>query len=253
MNRVTGLRVEGDRRIVTCADGSEIVSRAVVIATGVAHRRLAIPGIEALRGVGVFYAAAVSEAPAMKGQHVFVVGAGNSAGQTALYLAKYAAQVTILVRSDSLAKSMSEYFITEIAATANIDVRLTTEVVGAHGTGQLSSSRLLNCTTRETKTVPAAALFILIGAEPHTAWLPDAIARDARGFILTGRDLLRDGQPPARWPLERPPALLETSLPGVFAIGDVRQRSMKRVASAVREGATAISLIHEYLQEHSLT
>jgi thioredoxin reductase (NADPH) len=251
MNRVTGLRVEGDRHIVTCADGSEIMSRAVVIATGVAYRRLAIPAIEALRGVGVFYGAAVSEAPAVKGQHVFVVGAGNSASQTALHLARYAAQVTILVRSDSLAKSMSEYLITEIAATTNIDVRLTTEVVGAHGTGQLSGLELRNCATGETETVPAAALFILIGAEPQTAWLPDAIARDARGFILTGRDLLRDGQLPGGWPLERPPALLETSLPGFFAVGDVRQRSMKRVASAVGEGATAISLIHEYLQEHS--
>ena len=157
------------------------------------------------------------------------------------------------MRSDSLAKSMSEYLITEIAATANIDVRLTTEVVGAHGTGQLSSLELHNCATGETETVPAAALFILIGAEPHTAWLPDAIARDAYGFILTGRDLLRDGQPPEGWPLERPPALLETSLPGVFAVGDVRQRSIKRVASAVGEGATAISLIHEYLQELSRT
>lgn len=253
MNGATGLRVAGDRRIVTCADGSEIASWAVVIATGVSYRRLAIPTIEALTGVGVFYGAAMSEAPAMKGQHVFVAGAGNSAGQTAIYLAKYAAQVTIVVRGDALAKSMSEYLITEIAGTPNIDVRLTTEVVGAHGAGQLGGLALRHRRTEETETVPAAALFILIGAEPHTAWLPNAIARDEQGFILTGRDSLRDGQPPKGWSLDRPPALLETSLPGVFAVGDVRQRSMKRVASAVGEGATAISLIHEYLQERTRT
>jgi thioredoxin reductase (NADPH) len=185
----------------------------------------------------------------MEGQPVFVVGAGNAAGQAAIYLAKYASQVTILVRGDSLATSMSDYLVQEIDGTRNIDVRLNTQVTGARGPGRLESLDLHNSKTGGTETVSAAALFVLIGAEPHTAWLPPPVVRDERGVILTGRDLLRDGQMPEGWPLGRPPYLLETSVPGVFAAGDVRHRSMKRVASAVGEGSTAISLIHEYLRE----
>jgi thioredoxin reductase (NADPH) len=249
MNSATGLRVEGEKRIVTCADGSEIESRAVIIATGVSYRRLQAPGVDDLTGMGIYYGAAVSEAPAMEGRPVSVAGAGNSAGQAAIFLAKYASQVTILVRGDSLAKSMSDYLVQEIAGTPNIDVRLNTQVVGAHGTGRLETLDLANSAAGTVETVQAAALFVLIGAEPHTNWLPESIARDERGFILTGRDLLHDGQMPKGWPLARPPYLLETSVPGVFAAGDVRHRSMKRVASAVGEGSTAISLVHEYLQE----
>jgi thioredoxin reductase (NADPH) len=243
-----GLRAEGSERVVTVAGGDEVRSRAVVIATGVSYRRLGIPSLDALTGAGVFYGAATSEAKAMKDREVFVVGGANSAGQAAVHLARYAAKVTMVVRGQSLADSMSEYLVKEITSTPNIAVRLNAVVTGGAGTGCLESLTLLDQASGVTKTVPAAAVFVLIGAEPRTQWLPNDIRRDRWGFVLTGTDLMAGGHPPDGWPLQRPPMLLESSLPGVFAVGDVRCGSVKRVASAVGEGSVAIRLIHDYLR-----
>ena len=242
-----GLTVQDGRRVVH-AGGAEVGARAVVIATGVSWRRLGVPGLENLIGAGVFYGAAGAEARAMAGQDVYVVGAGNSAGQAAIHLARYAATVTMVVRGADLAATMSSYLVTEISKTGNIRVRLATEVTGGHGQCSLETLTLRDSGSGVTGTVPAAALFVMIGAEPRTGWLPDSIGRDEDGFILTGRNLQRAGRLPADWPFARPPLLLETSIPGVFAAGDVRHRSIKRVASAVGEGATAIQLVHEYLR-----
>ncbi|HEX5876734.1 MAG TPA: FAD-dependent oxidoreductase, partial [Actinomycetota bacterium] len=245
--RAVGLHVAGPDRVVTLGDGTEVTSRAVILATGVSWRRLGVPSLEALVGAGVFYGAATSEAVAMKDERVFVVGGGNSAGQAAVHLASYAAQVTMLVRGPSLAETMSDYLVRELEATANVTVRYNTEAVDGHGDGRLSGLTLEDRTSRATETVPATALFILIGAEPHTGWLPDTLRRDRWGFVITGTDLLQDGQPPAGWPLDRPPMPLETSLPGVFAAGDVRHGSTKRVPGAVGDGSVAIRLVHEHL------
>ena len=245
----TRLQPVSTGRALTLADGSRAVSRTVVIATGVSYRRLPVPGLDALLGAGVFYGAAVTEAKAMQGQRVAVVGGANSAGQAAVHLARYAEQVTLLVRGRSLADGMSSYLVEELGRAGNITMRLHTEVDAVHGAGRLEALTLRDGTTGATETLPAAALFILIGAEPHTDWLAATLARDERGFLLTGRDLSRDGKLPGTWPLGRPPLLLETGLPGVFAAGDVRHGSVKRVASAVGEGAIAIQLVHEYLRD----
>jgi len=247
-NPATGLRVHGAERMVTVAGGSEVRSRAVVIATGMSYRRLGIPSLDALTGAGVFYGAATSEAKAMKDREVFVVGGANSAGQAAVHLARYAAKVTMLVRGQSLAEGMSDYLVTEITSTANIAIRHNTVVTGGTGMGHLESLTLRDQVSGAIETVPATAVFVLIGAEPRTQWLPDDIARDRWGFVVTGTDLLASGHPPEGWPLQRPPMLLESSLPGVFAAGDVRRGSLKRVAAAVGEGSIAIRLIHDYLR-----
>src|SRR5215471_17147696 len=247
-NPATGLRVQGAERVVTVAGGSEVRSRAVVIATGVSYRRLGIPSLDALTGAGVFYGAATSEAKAMKDRDVFVVGGANSAGQAAVHLAKYAARVTVLVRGRSLAEGMSEYLIREIESAPNISVRTRVSVTGGAGQGRLERLTLTDLKSGAAETVAAAALFVLIGAEPHTRWLPGAVRRDDSGFVLTGPDLLEDGRAPEGWPLRRLPMLLESSLPGVFAAGDVRHGSVKRVASAVGEGSTAIQLVHNHLR-----
>ena len=242
-----GLTADGAGHVVHAA-GGQVEARAVVIATGVTWRRLGVPELEALVGAGVFYGAAAAEARAMAGQDVYVIGAGNSAGQAAIHLSKYAASVTIVVRGPGLTASMSSYLVTEISKTANIRVRPSTEVTGGAGQCSLESLTLRQRISGATETVPAAALFVMIGAEPRTSWLPGSIERDDEGFIRTGRDLHRPGELPAGWPLKRSPLLLETSVPGVFAAGDVRHRSVKRVASAVGEGATAIQLVHEHLR-----
>jgi thioredoxin reductase (NADPH) len=242
----TGLEGRGSERVVHLADGHQIAAKAIIVAPGISWRRLGIPRLEALVGSGVFYGAAGSETRAMDGCDVFVVGGGNSAGQTALHLARIARQVTMVVRSDDLARSMSAYLIREIRATSNITVRLCTEVTDGHGSDHLDSLTLHDGRSGRTEQVGAAALFVLIGGEPHTQWLPDAIQLE-RGYILTGRDVVRDGSHPSRWPLDRAPFPLETSMPGVFAAGDARYRSIKRVASAVGDGATVVRLAQEYL------
>lgn len=243
--QAVALERRGDVRVVRLLDGTEVCARTVVIATGIEWRRLGIPRVEALIGAGVFYGAAVSESRVMQDQDVFVVGAGNSAGQAALHLAKHARSVTLLVRGDSVAKSMSSYLVTAIESTPNIFVRHRTEVVDAAGHEALQSITLADRTSGGVESVAARALFVMIGGEPHTQWLPDDIARDERGYIITGRDVL--DQPDLVWELDREPLTLETSMSGVFAAGDVRQGSIKRVASAVGDGATVIRLVHEHL------
>ncbi|HET6813756.1 MAG TPA: FAD-dependent oxidoreductase, partial [Actinomycetota bacterium] len=246
----TGLRAEGPDRLVRLSDGTEVTTRAVILATGVAWRRLGVPALEALNGAGLFYGAAGGEARALRGEDVYVVGAGNSAGQTAVHLATYAASVTIVTIDERLGEFMSDYLVQKIQATPKIRVVVHTEVVDGHGDQRLEGLTVRDRHTGATRTVSASAVFVLIGAEPHTNWLHGVVQRDDRGYVLTGRDLLgRDGRPPAGWPLERLPMPLETSLPGVFAAGDVRYRSVKRVASAVGEGSIAVQLVHEYLDE----
>jgi thioredoxin reductase (NADPH) len=253
----TALRAEGDRRVVTLNDSTEVTSRAVVIATGVSYRRLEVPSLEALIGAGVFYGAGMSEAQALVGERAFVVGGGSPAGQAALHLAKYAERVTLLVRSGSLAESMSQYLISEIAATSNLEIRYRVEVVGGEGEGRVERLELKDRDSREIEAVPAAALFVLIGAQPFTQWLPSSVIRDQWGYVLTGaaaRTATRNGAASGiassdRRPVEeRTPLLLETNLPGVFAVGDVRQGSVKRVASGAGEGSICIRLVHEYLE-----
>jgi len=251
--QVTGLHFSDGGRVLALADGSQVLGRAVVIATGVSYRRLAVPGLESLLGAGVFYGAAVTEAQAMKGQPVVVVGGANAAGQAAVHLARHAERVTLLVRGSSLAASMSAYLIEELERAGNIGVRLRTEVTAVHGAGRLEALTIEDNATGLTTTLPAAAMFILIGAQPHTDWLAAAIEQDEHGFLLTGRDLLRDRSRLPAWPLDRSPLLLETSHPGVFAAGDVRHGSVKRVASAVGEGAVAVQLVHQYLDEATPT
>jgi thioredoxin reductase (NADPH) len=243
-NPAVALSADSEARVVTLADGSKVTARAVVIACGVSYRRLGVSALEALVGAGVFYGASVTEAPAFARQQVFVIGGGNSAGQAARHLARYAERVTILIRSKSLAQSMSDYLIREIGAASNIDVRRSVEVVGGGGDGQLEWLELKDRRTGDVDTVPALAIFVLIGAEPNTGWLQHVVALDQWGYIRTADDLAADG---AVWPAERAPLAFETSLPGVFAVGDARHGSVKRVASAVGEGSGGIRSIHDYL------
>ena len=249
--QAVALERHGADRVVRLLDGTQLRARAVVIATGIKWRRLGVPRLEALVGAGVFYGAAVSESRAMHNQNVFIVGAGNSAGQAALHLAKYARAVTLVARGDSLAKSMSSYLIGAIESAPNIAVRLHTEVVNGGGEEVLEYLQLADHATGTFEEVPAAALFIMIGGEPHTQWLPDEITRDRHGYLITGRDLLQQRDVP--WNAGREPFSLETSMPGVFAAGDARHGSIKRVASAVGGAATAVRLVHDYLREYEPT
>lgn len=245
MREATRLGQDGRRLSVDLSGGQRLCGRAVLIATGMAYRRLDVPGLSALEGAGVFYGSAAGEAQAMDGLTVYVAGAGNSAGQAALHLARHARRVELIARGPSLARTMSDYLIKEISAASNIVVNTDTIVVEGHGVRRLEGLTLRNCVSGEERTVPTAALFVLIGGAPHTEWLAGTVQRDARGFIVTGRDV-RPGDSP-RWPLERAPLPRETSFPGVFAVGDVRHGSVKRIASAVGEGAQAVQQIHEFL------
>jgi len=240
-------RAEGPYRIVRFADGGEISCHALLIATGVQWRKLDVPGMDKVTGAGVYYGAAMTEAVTCKDQDVYVVGGANSAGQAAMYFSRYARRVVMLVRGDSLSKSMSQYLIEEIRQTSNIQVEFNSAVVGVSGEEHLETITVRCSQSGETNTVPANYLFIFIGAMPHTEWLAGLVERDERGFIPTGPDLLREGKRPRGWALERDPYLLETNVPGVFAVGDVRKGSVKRVASGVGEGSVAISFVHQYL------
>ena len=249
MRQATGLRREDGGLVVKLSDGKQLAGRAVVVATGASYRRLGVPSLEALNGAGVFYGAATTEAQALEGQEVYVVGGANSAGQAAMHLSKYASRVTLVVRGSSLEAGMSDYLIREIEDADNVGVRLDTKVVGGSGEGRLKRLVLEDTVAGRTETVPAAALFVLIGAEPRTGWLPEEIARDESGFVLTGGDVPGSGHQADRRSPKRPPMPLETSMVGVFATGDVRHGSVKRVASAVGEGSIAIRLVHDYLDE----
>jgi thioredoxin reductase (NADPH) len=243
----TALRVDGGSKFVKLADGVEIGAKSLLIATGVAYRKLNVPGLEPLQGAGVYYGAAMTEAATCKDEDVFIVGGANSAGQAAMFFSKYARRVVMLVRGSSLAAGMSQYLVEQIRETPNIHVELNSEVSEAFGKERLEAISILCSSSGETQTVPAASLFIFIGAAPQTEWLHGAVERDEKGFILTGADLLNSGKPPKSWSLEREPWLLEASVPGIFVAGDVRYRSIKRVASGVGEGANAVQFVHQYL------
>ena len=238
------LEARGTDRIVMLADGTEIVAKSVLIATGAAYRRLGIPEIERFAGAGVFYIVP-SDGRFVEGKDVFVSGAGNAAGQGVVHIARFARSVTLLVRGGSLEKHMSDYLVREIRTRPNVEVLLRTEAVEGHGDGQLERLTIAGRGRGHRETRPASALFILIGAQPHTEWLAGAVQRDAKGFIVTGGDVNTEA---AEWPLDRPPTRFEASMPGVFAAGDVRSGSAKRVGSAVGEGAVAMPFIHEYLR-----
>ena len=246
---VKGIRIQDPYRFVTLADGSEISCHALILALGVAWRRLNVPGMEKLTGAGVYYGAAQTEALTCQGEDVYIIGGANSAGQAAMYFSRYANHVTMLVRGESLASSMSQYLIDQIAETPNITVQVHSSVVEAKGDSSLEAIAIQNKLTGEIQVVPATSLFIFIGAVPHTEWLDGMVERDDRGFILTGTDLIRDGRRAKGWALDRQPYLLETNVPGVFAVGDVRHGSIKRVASSVGEGSICVQFIHQYLSK----
>lgn len=243
------LRCQDSYRFAQLADGSELSSHVILISTGVAWRKLDVPGTERLAGAGVYYGAAMTEAMSCRDEEVFVVGGANSAGQAAIHLSKYARRVTMLVRAPGLAAMMSQYLIDQIAATPNITVRCSASVAEAHGDEHLEAITVADANSETRETLPTKSLFIFIGAQPHTEWLEGKLERDEHGFILSGPDLLRDGRKPKGWPLEREPFLLETSVPGIFVAGDVRHGSIKRVASSVGEGSIAVQFIHQYLSK----
>src|SRR6202161_3703114 len=244
-----GVRTEGPYCIIKVADGSEISCHALMFATGVQWRKLDAPGVDQLQGAGVYYGGGATEALSCKGEVVYVVGGANSAGQAAMNFAKYAERVVILVRGDSLSSTMSQYLIDQIKETPNIQVWSHASVAEVHGDTHLEEISVLCSDTNKVERVPASSMFIFIGALPRTDWLAGTVERDERGFIRTGPDLVQDGQRPKGWTLDRDPFLLETNIPGIFAVGDVRHGSVKRVASGVGEGSVAVQFIHQYLSK----
>ncbi|MGX1670837.1 FAD-dependent oxidoreductase [Streptomyces sp. NPDC055400] len=246
---VTGLEVNGAARTVLFSDGSSVSAHSVILATGVSYRQLDAPGLAGLTGCGVFYGSALTEASACQGRDVYIVGGANSAGQAAIFLARGAKSVTLLVRGQSLSASMSHYLVQQIEDAPNVSVRTGTVLEAAHGSGHLEQLTLRDVATGHTELVDAQWLFVFIGAAPLTGWLEGTVLRDGQGFIMAGPDLTPDGRPPADWDLDRPPYHLETNVPGVFVAGDARSESAKRVASAVGEGAMAVMLVHRYLEQ----
>jgi thioredoxin reductase (NADPH) len=244
-----GLEARGSARVITFSDGSEIAAHSVVLASGVSYRALDAPGVASLTGRGVYYGSAATEAQACADGDVYIVGGANSAGQAAVFFSRYAKSVTLVVRGPSLERSMSHYLIQQLRAIDNVQVRVGTTVVEAHGEEHLEHVSLCETGGGTVETMPCGHLFVFIGAAPCTDWLGDTILRDSYGFVRTGPDLLADGRRPAGWPLDRDPLYLESSVPGVFVAGDVRSQSVKRVASAVGEGAMAVTLVHRYLEE----
>ena len=246
---VTRLEVSGPARVVHFDDGSRIAAHSVLLATGVSYRRMDAPGVDDLVGAGVYYGSAATEAAGCEGEDVYIVGGANSAGQAAVFFSRWARSVTLLVRGPGLQASMSQYLIDQISRIENIHVRTCTSVVAAEGGDRLERLVLADSRSDARETVEAAYLFVFIGAAPLTDWLSDVVQRDPGGYVVTGPDLLRAGGRPAGWSLDRDPFLLESSVPGVFAAGDVRATSVKRVASAVGEGAMAVTLVHRYLEK----
>ncbi|MGD8934232.1 MAG: FAD-dependent oxidoreductase, partial [Gammaproteobacteria bacterium] len=245
---VTGVRVEDPYRYVRLSDGTELSCHALMITTGVEVRKLEVPGIEPFVGGSVYYGAATSEAIYYRDRKVFVIGGANSAGQGAMFLSRFASEVSVLIRGDSLQTTMSQYLIDQISTTDNITVRINSEVAAVNGTDRLEEITIRNSKSGELETVPADAIFIFIGAVPSTGMIMDLVERDAAGFIITGQDLMRNGRRPLNWKPKRDPFLLETSVPGIFAAGDVRHGVVRRVASAVGQGAVAVSFVHKYLE-----
>ncbi len=244
-----GVRIEGQYRIVRLANGSEVSCHVLIIAVGLAYTTLDIPGIEPLTGAGVFYGASTLEATSCAAMPVIVVGAGNGAGQAAMHLSQYASDVFLVVRGETLEARMSQYLVDRIHETPNIQVRLNHVVAAVSGTDHLETVTLRDCLTNQEARYPATGLFVFIGALPCTGWLRGVVAMDEQGFILTGSQVMNDDKPPASWTVSRQPYLLETSIPGVFAVGDTRAESVKRVASAVGEGSIAIQFVHQYLSD----
>ena len=247
--QVTGVSVEGSSKIVKLSAGSDIGCKVLLIATGVAYRKLDVPGAERLQGSGIYYGSSMTEAKSCEGEDVYIVGGANSAGQAAMFFAKYARRVVMLVRGQSLSTTMSQYLIDQIKKTPNIQVRTRCQVVEVHGDTHLEAVSIRCAETGETSTEQTNLLSVFIGAEPNTDWLAGVVERDERGFILTGADLMRDGKMPKGWQLQRNPYWVESSVPGVFAAGDVRYGSVKRVASGVGEGSIAVQFTHQYLSE----
>jgi thioredoxin reductase (NADPH) len=244
-----GIRTEGSYRIMKLADGNEISCHALMIASGVQWRRLDAPGVDKLQGAGIYYGGGSTEALSCKGELIYIVGGANSAGQAAMNFAKYAERVVMIVRGSSLASTMSQYLIDQVKETPNIQLWAHASIAEVHGDSHLEEISVLCSDTNTIERVPASAMFIFIGALPRTDWLGDLVERDERGFILTGPDLIREGNRPKGWTLDRDPFLLETNVPGIFAVGDVRHGSVKRVASGVGEGSVAVQFIHQYLSK----